>query len=427
MWLKEGVLEGLDFKQDEVRIREIVVYVQQDKMLQQATDAQFLVQCKSGSPRGLVSQVQIPFQKTKEVIVASSSIVQDTTEDIGNLIVTAPGPALWPGQVKPDPKTPEAKPPTEKPRSYAERERNTLIDFRARPATGWMEVMPTGTAEAENNVVSNKGTKADHLTVGESVQLEIKLRQADGNTDTMLSSCLAFTGAESGSAYDLTDYRGCAVDLDIVPDFSAQFNSKTGVKMLRSSFPMFKFPDFDQVHIKCSVLVCKTNCPLAKCAHGGAQDDDELFKNVKIIDKFDLETTVAVFDDYYPQADQERPEPSFPEVDRQRISANYHKSSQTVDQKIVKASTTPDQEDPDLLCLSPSRLIIAFGILLVVLLLALVTACVLWLRARAALRRPNPYNLRSQRARTLMPAAAAPPRPVFVRSPHPTPYIRVVQ
>ena len=107
------------------------------------------------------------------------------------------------------------------------------------------------------------------------VQLLIKLRQS-GNTDTMLSSCMAHTSGGSGSGpdhqksayYDLTDYLGCAVDPDILPDFGASFNSKTETKRLTSAFPMFKFPDAETVNVKCTVLVCETNCPIAKCPSG---------------------------------------------------------------------------------------------------------------------------------------------------------------
>ena len=60
---------------------------------------------------------------------------------------------------------------------------------------------------------------------------------------------------------------GCAVDPDIVPDFRVSFNSKTETKVLTSDFPAFKFPDADVVSVKCSVLVCQTNCPLSKCGH----------------------------------------------------------------------------------------------------------------------------------------------------------------
>ena len=49
-----------------------------------------------------------------------------------------------------------------------------------------------------------------------------------------------------------------------------------------------------------------------------------------------------------------------------------------------------DDKESDLLCLSPSRLALAFGILLVILLLALLASCTLWMRARAHLKRPKP-------------------------------------
>ncbi len=46
--------------------------------------------------------------------------------------------------------------------------------------------------------------------------------------------------------------------------------------------------------------------------------------------------------------------------------------------------------EEDQLCLSPSRLVLGFGILLVILLLALVASCMMWMRARSYSRRPKP-------------------------------------
>ena len=65
------------------------------------------------------------------------------------------------------------------------------------------------------------------------------------------------------------------MDPDIVLDFRASFNSKTETKMLSSRFPMFKFPDADLVRIKCTVLVCQTNCPLTKCGRAQVRDVQE--------------------------------------------------------------------------------------------------------------------------------------------------------
>ena len=171
------------------------------------------------------------------------------------------------------------------------------------------------------------------------------------------------------------------------------------------------------------------------------------------MDKFDLETRVTVLDavDFRQSSSTTlATKPPAPRLRPQRnpdlISASYKQSGQSVEEPpptgaaaAAAATTTGDaggvetvlDNDSDLLCLSPSRLIVAFGVLLVVLLLALVAACMLWLRARSALRRPSPFQVRERAVRQAAAATAVVPaghRPVFaVRSPHPTPYIRVVQ
>ena len=75
LWLTDGLMERLDYKKDVRTIREVGVYVQRDRHLQQASDAQFLVHCKPGSSRGLVSQVAaLPSTFEKDVVVTSSML-----------------------------------------------------------------------------------------------------------------------------------------------------------------------------------------------------------------------------------------------------------------------------------------------------------------------------------------------------------------
>ena len=136
----------------------------------------------------------------------------------------------------------------------------------------------------------------------------------------------------------------------------------------------------------------------------------------------------------------------------QAKKSNYHRSGHEVEDKdftvndhskVEKSSIvhTHSQQShynsnnvddtSDLLCLSPSRLIIAFGILLVILLLALTASCVLWLKARSALRRPKPAAIltRAQRHHPHPPPGTriVPARPVFVATRTPVPYIRTIQ
>ena len=70
--LHEGGSNGSSVRHVKQVIREVSVYIQRDKELQQASDAQFLVQCKPGSQRGRVSQAD-PNQdpESKEFLVTS--------------------------------------------------------------------------------------------------------------------------------------------------------------------------------------------------------------------------------------------------------------------------------------------------------------------------------------------------------------------
>ena len=86
----------------------------------------------------------------------------------------------------------------------------------------------------------------DSTEVGTPVSLVIRLKQM-ASMDTMLSTCTAHSGDDF---YDLTNFRGCTTDPDILPNFKAFFNSRTGVKKLTSTFPMFKFPDLTKVIIR---------------------------------------------------------------------------------------------------------------------------------------------------------------------------------
>merc|ERR1719242_956381 len=102
-----------------------------------------------------------------------------------------------------------------------------------------------------------------------------------------------------------------------------------------------------------------------------------------------------------------------------------------VDNEGLNGSGSDDKES-DLLCLSPSRLALAFGILLVILLLALLASCTLWMRARAHLKRPKPIMTNRGPPRppagvpagTLVPARASSGPFLIASRP---PYLRVIQ
>ena len=466
-------------------MREVAVYVQYDEQVQQAIDEQFLVQCKNNQKQGLVTYgketvitsvgktltqkfiagTSGTFDKKSKVEMPSEYDTRSQGDAIDKIIVAQ-------SKSKKNEVVSNIKNEFDKP--FVWKPKDEEVDFRQQPASGWMEIIPLDARREQLKVVSL-------FSVGQLVSLVIRIRQSGGR-DTMLSSCIAYTenGKES-EAYDLTDYRGCALDLEIMPNFAVAFNSKTSVKRLETSFRMFKFPDAEKVQIKCNVLVCKKNCPVARCSyHNKAPTPQEEFINVSIIDKFLVKTAVNVVDyipdDYEEQAETRnsggRKSPQMPRgarydyrlpmepIRRPQVSthlsgrkSDYHRSGHEVDNadyqvndpsipeksSIIHSQTQHshlnsnivEDTSEDLLCLSPSRLIMAFGILLVILLLALTASCVLWLRARSALRRPKPAAVLTRAAQRYPHphpgARMVPARPVFVATRTPVPYMRTVQ
>lgn len=465
-------------------MREVAIYVQYDKQVQQVIDEQFLVKCKDNQKQGLVTYGRETFTTSVEKTL-SQKIITGSIGALEENKTMSEHPNMTRKEILDQIIVGNSR---NNDNEIRVTDRNTItidksivwkpkdeeVDFRQQSATGWMEITPMETT-------SGNFKAPVLLTVGEPVNLVIRIRQSGGR-DTMLSSCIAYTdnGSEA-EAYDLTDYRGCALDLEIMPNFAVAFNSKTSVKRLETSFPMFKFPDAEKVQIKCNVLVCKKNCPVARCTYHRKENSrpQQEFINVSIIDKFLVKTAVKVVDYMehdYPEEHEvsgngRKETPQMPRgarydymlplepIQRPQLSAhlqakksNYHRSGHEVEDKdftvndhskVKKSSIVHShrqqshfnsnnvEDTSDLLCLSPSRLIIAFGILLVILILALTASCALWLKARSALRRPKPAAIltRAQRhyAHPHPGTRIVPARPVFVASRTPVPYIRTVQ
>ena len=291
-------------------------------------------------------------------------------------------------------------------------------------ASGWMELINAESGE----------TLTESVQVGTPVSLVIRLKQM-GKMDTMVSTCTAHSGDDF---YALTNFLGCTEDAEILPNFKAFFNSRTGVKRLTSTFPMFKFPDLNKVVVRCTIMVCNKNCPVSKCEDRRKID----FKEVDIVDKFYLDTFAEVHDSdgthhhkrekFQYKDDDQIMRPLRPAEEDVSSESNYHKSQQEVEavaaSSVSKEETLNEEKDEDLLCLSPSRLALAFGILLVILLVALLASCTMWMRARSHSKRPKPsafFTTRPPRppGAAIVPANA--PRGPFVVSR--APYIRVVQ
>lgn len=439
-------------------VNQISLYVQHDEHVQQVIDEQFLVQCWKGMDQGLVSYqdgftnfmgktlVKTMTASTKEENDEKTPSSQKIQKRILDMMVPM------------EPMTSQAPRPMAA-LTHAELEsvlaedNSNLIDIGSNPTEVKSKFEQKKSSKASGFIELVEAETGEPLTesteVGTPVKLVIRLKQM-ASMDTMLSTCTAHSGDDF---YDLTNFRGCTADPDILPNFKAFFNSRTGVKRLTSGFPMFKFPDQNKVIVRCTVLVCSKNCPLAKCEEDNPDHD---FTDMRILDKFYLDTFAQVHDsglritaEAEPlENDPENPDQLIrtpflrPEEQEERFETqnHYHKSQQQIESAAVSREQIDleqqlnDVEDvEDLLCLSPSRLALAFGILLVILMLALLASCTMWMRARSHSKRPKPSAMFAPRPPrppppgALVPAGPAAPRGPFMVASRGAPYIRVVQ
>lgn len=296
--------------------------------------------------------------------------------------------------------------------------------------SGWMElVWPINSKE---------------IMEGQNVTLVVRLQQT-AESEAMISSCTAFAEGPDGVAKkDLTDLRGCSLDHKVMPNFAISLNPQTNIKALKSVFPIFKFPHQDRrLHVQCSVLVCHHTCPARQCQQNMTSNDRDLFAS--ITETFTLSTYVDVADSVSTTTTTTIKQETVVLTPTAVPKANLIVKANSLTQEEVDEAEealvemevlqkTP--QDNGLLCLTPSKLIVAFSVILLVLLLALIFSCMLWLRARSGLARtrhllpkphpgplmspPPPGHLRAG------PHGHPRPRPVIVPRGR-MPYIRVMQ
>lgn len=452
--------------------REVDLYVQQDPIFQQVIDEQFLIQCQPGVEEGVVQyrNSKNPSQQSfsRDVTVVSKFVGRSNKKPsppsllrslippaVSNLFQRRMGEAA---QEQPD----------EQP--YFANLINTKLDVIA-DAPVWVEKPELPALDPQysrrpspspGHVAQENGQRMGWMELelpeddtyprsGEVAQLVMRLKQS-GSHDTMVSNCVAHSGnPHNKKSKDLTDFRGCSLDQSVMSDFQAAFNSRTGVKVVRAEFPLFRFPHENYLHIKCNILVCKKNCPVAKCQDSTFDHEpQEEFTKVSIIDKFMLETHAKVQQPIIrkPSVLVENKMPTLirlQDISREKEEAPTtmkevqepdrltQEEIQEVEETVVEQNLVKDDGE-SLLCLSPSRLALAFGLLLVVLLVALVFSCTLWMRSKSFFRRtkavPPPPPLITRSAGNLAPPPATlrrgPPL-MFPNRGRMPPYIRVLQ
>lgn len=114
----------------------------------------------------------------------------------------------------------------------------------------------------------------DYAIVGENSTLSVRSVLAR-NIGMRVVDCVAFDGVGE-SSQRLFDEFGCPIDSQIMPDFtettvdiedgwSKNHEDDLVQKVFSTSFPAFKFPDRDIIHINCGVHLCRGKCPLVEC------------------------------------------------------------------------------------------------------------------------------------------------------------------
>ncbi|XP_068200445.1 uncharacterized protein [Palaemon carinicauda] len=266
-------------------------------------------------------------------------------------------------------------------------------DGSPEPISCWMDIV-TGD-NMDGKPVQN------YLLVGDDATMVLKIRQESG-LDTRITSCLAHDGSGEQSQ-ELIDENGCAVDDAIMPPLRVKSNVRSGVKVAYASFKAFKFPDRDNLHLKCIVLVCLGACQLPVCGRtsnrlgrrmgatgqGSIQpvedvDSAALLQQTsrgndralggRILDKVEVFNSVEV---------------RAPGIESQQDLVKQYRT----DRGPVEDMDFFSNES--VFCLTPYKMILAFGVLLTILMVALLFALYSCVKARvmkSRLRTPQPIE-----------------------------------
>ncbi|KAH8306555.1 hypothetical protein KR018_011969 [Drosophila ironensis] len=227
----------------------------------------------------------------------------------------------------------------------------------------WLELGgPNGTGSVEVGVATT-------LTVRAIVPGTIGVRVVD---------CAALDGLGE-STQQLLDARGCPIDEQVMPalhtqlrpaeeGWSKQLEEDLVERTFAATFPAFKFPDRERLHVSCGVQLCKGKCPALNCR-----------QKTPVTPAFSADQHLArieVFNSLAVTAPQI-------EVDRLRYDRRHNMSGEEYP-PYVRGQVQPGEGT---LCLSVSKLAISFCILGLIFLAAVVVAILSLIRARRRDRR----------------------------------------
>ncbi|XP_050743754.1 uncharacterized protein LOC108023932 [Drosophila biarmipes] len=226
----------------------------------------------------------------------------------------------------------------------------------------WLELGgPNGTGSVEVGVATT-------LTVRAIVPGNIGVRVVD---------CAALDGLGE-STQQLLDARGCPIDEQVMPalhtqhrpaeeGWSKQHEEDLVERTFAATFPAFKFPDRERLHVSCGVQLCKGKCPTLNCRQKTPPPALSAEQHLARIEVFNSLAVTA------PQI----------EVDRLRYDRRHNMSGEDYAPH-VRGQPGPGEGT---LCLSISKLAISFCVLGLIFLVAVVVAIFSLIRSRRRDRR----------------------------------------
>ncbi|XP_067637005.1 uncharacterized protein cyr [Eurosta solidaginis] len=236
-------------------------------------------------------------------------------------------------------------------------------------------------ADASTNAVNNGATPrvriwlelggldgSGAVEVGQATTLTVRAI-VPGTMGVRVVDCAALDGLGE-SKQQLLDERGCTIDEQVMPPLNKHFKpvdegwSKQQPddlmeKTFTATFPAFKFPDRERLHVSCGVQLCKGKCPNVNCR---SADTLQLSAD-KHLARIEVFNSLAVT---APQI----------EVDRLRYDRRYNMSAEEYPPHVR------DIHSDGTLCLSVSKLAISFCVLGLIFLVAVIVAIYSLIRVR---------------------------------------------
>ncbi|XP_076259076.1 cypher [Rhynchophorus ferrugineus] len=225
-------------------------------------------------------------------------------------------------------------------------------------ARAWMEIIP------ENKVERAIGA----VEVGETVLLIVKSTLPAGIGWKMVD-CIAHDGL-GDSSQKLLDEYGCPVDELLLP--VPKFGPIRPIGSMRhqeavAKFAAFKFPDRDRLHLQCRLQICRGSCSKIECNNATELIDNRVgrsheHRDGEILDKLEISNSVEVI---------------APEIDD---ATEFKKRIQSTEFDSYPFPKIPGDRT---FCVSIDKMAIAFCILGIVFLVAVVAAALSLLKTRS--------------------------------------------